>query len=220
MNLPLVVAVSIFIVFFNTEQSLSQTLAPDVVRSAVNYHDETNHWPDLSTTLKFEEHRPGHPVRHTTFSLDNTTGSFEINRGGKEKHGVVNDSCYIEIGNVDCERARTLRNYYLYLWGLPMKLLDRGTKIDEIARKTTYENLPAFEVRVPYKSDTWYFYFDRVSYRLLGYKFYQDEEEINGEWIRLEEQILVEGILMPKKRSWYTLPEEKYLGMDILTGYE
>ena len=55
---------------------------------------------------------------------------------------------------------------------------------------------------------------------MLQYKFYKDEAAGKGELILLEDEIIVKGIKIPQKRSWYRLPEMEYLGTDILEGVE
>ena len=44
--------------------------------------------------------------------------------------------------------------------------------------------------------------------------------ESKAELITLEDEIEVNGIKIPQKRSWYTLPEMKYLGTDVLIDVE
>ena len=57
-----------------------------------------------------------------------------------------------------------MRNYYVYLWGLPMKLLDAGTTLDPEVATTNYQDEPVQIVRVTYDpqvgSDVWYVYLD------------------------------------------------------------
>ncbi|HCX74522.1 MAG TPA: hypothetical protein DHU93_02925, partial [Algoriphagus sp.] len=51
---------------------------------------------------------------------------------------VWNDSIQVFEGEIEAERAFRMRNYYTYLWGLPMKLQDPGKQIDD---KVTQEEL-------------------------------------------------------------------------------
>jgi len=198
--------------------SKSQITSKEIVEKSLNYHDPNNNWSELKALLIFEEKRPDGEIRNTTFELNNATGNFRLNRGNQEIHGMDLDSCYIEKGDVNCERVQLLRNYYLYLWGLPMKLQDNGTAIDKNVSLEKYEGKPAFVVRVPYEKDTWYFYFDQSDYRMIGYKFFQDSDETKGEWIQLEGEIVVNGIKIPQTRRWYTIPEMEFLGEDKLVG--
>lgn len=194
----------------------AQVTAEKVLAKAVSYHDPSDAWSDLSATFYFKETRPNGPDRSTTIELDNSKGYMKINRNEDEVYEVIGGDAKIIKGNESIERALMLRNYYLYLWGLPMKLYDKGTPeiVFSTSEKVGYTNCKV--VRVKYEEDTWYFYFDEFSGRMLQYKFYKDEAAGKGELIKLAGEIDVQGIKIPKERSWYVLPGMKYLGTDIL----
>ena len=122
---------------------------------------------------------------------------------------------------LDCERASVLKDYYSYLYGLPMKLKDPGTIIDPEVQKIIIEDKEYFVMKVTYEEsvgkDTWYFYFDQNTFALKQYKFYHDESKNDGEFILLEDELEVNGIKMPKNRSWYLNSNNKFLGIDKLT---
>ena len=105
-------------------------------------------------------------------------------------------------GDKDNERALVLRNYYLYLWGLPMKLYDKSTPEITLAKDENIGEKLCNVLRVQYEKDTWYFYIDDFSGRMLQYKFYKDEEAGKGELITLEDEIEVQSIKIPQKRNW------------------
>jgi hypothetical protein len=65
-------------------------------------------------------------------------------------------------------------------------------------------------------SDTWYFYFNPETYALAAYQFYHDPAKNDGEYILLEGEAEVGGMRLPKRRSWYTNKERRFLGTDIL----
>ncbi len=99
-----------------------------------------------------------------------------------------------------------------------MKLLDGSTQKRTLAAEEKIGDSQCHVIRVAYPEDTWYFYFNKSTGRLLQYKFYKDAEETKGELITLEGEISVNEIRIPKKRSWYTLPDMKHLGTDILSS--
>ena len=113
-----------------------------------------------------------------------------------------------------------MRNYYLYLWGLPMKLKDPGTIIDPEVHNKSFNGKPAKVARVTYErevgNDTWYFYFDPTTSELIGYQFYHDEAKGDGEYITLSDLVMVDGMKIPKSRSWYTNADSTLLGTDNL----
>ncbi len=193
--------------------------ANDILEKSIAYHDPLNAWPNLKTQFNFEEIHIKDSIevtRNTQVWIDNTKGYFKINRGGEEIHGVSMDSCFIERGNFDCDRAKRMRNYYLYLWGLPMKLNDSGTILKNEFIDTVWIDQPAYQLRVDYEADNWSFYFDKTKFNLIGYSFVKKDG--SGENILLADEIQVAGMTLPQKRSWYTLNENKFLGTDILKG--
>lgn len=192
----------------------------EVLDKAIQYHDPKGEWSNLQTTLIFRETRPDGSERMAEFELDNRTGKMKINRNDEEIYAVDGNEAEVLAGDYEADRGVMLRNYYLYLWGLPMKLTDEGTPQLTLEEEEKISGTSTHVVRVEYESDTWYFNFDQSSGRMVQYRFYKDEEAGKGELIILEDEIEVEGILIPQRRSWYTLPEEKFLGTDILERAE
>ncbi len=189
-----------------------------VLDKAAAYHDPNGKWKNLNTTLLFTETRPLGDDQKTTMVIDNTRSYMKIDRNGENVYEVLGESSKVLVGDHDEARALRMRNYYLYLWGLPMKLYDEGTPFDRDVEEEMLDGVKCYVLRVVYQKDTWYFHFDQNTGRMLQYKFYQDKEEKKGELITLEDEIIIDGIKIPQKRSWYTLPEMKYLGTDILAG--
>ena len=121
--------------------------------------------------------------------------------------------------------ARRMRNYYSFLYGLPMKLRDEGTIIDPGVNKTTFEGDEVLSLKVTYDeavgSDNWYIYLNPETYAMEIYQFFKKDENGNqrddsGEYILLTEEMMVNDIKMPKSRAWYYNKDDKYLGTDIL----
>ncbi len=127
---------------------------------------------------------------------------------------------------LSCERAEMMKNYYTYLYGLPMKLKDPGTIVDPKVEKKTFKGKTYHVLKVNYEekvgSDIWYFYFDPKTYAMEVYQFYRKDPESpsgqkGGEYILLEGMEEVSGIKMPKVRNWYYNEGEEFLGTDTLT---
>ena len=211
-----------------------------VIENSIQFHDPNNNWPKLQAQLDFVETRPGGDDRHTSIYLDNMRGNFcsmrEVNKMHVQRH-IKKDSCFynideyeelttdeIEEYKLSDKRSFFIRNYYLYLWGMPMKLRDEGTHIGESAKLTRFNDKDALEVKVWYDektgSDTWFFYFDPENFAMIGYRFYHDVSKNDGEYILLDESELVFGLQIPKSRSWYTHTDSTFLGTDILDSFD
>lgn len=231
-----------YIAFIFTILSFPITEIPSgksIVENSIEFHDPNHNWQNLQAQLEFTETRPNGGDRHTSIDVDNNRGNFctkrEVNKMHVQRH-IIKDSCsynideYEELTEKEIEeykltdkRSFFIRNYYLYLWGLPMKLNDAGTHIGEQAKLTKFDNQDAYEVKVWYEekvgSDTWFFYFNPENYAMIGYRFYHDVEKGDGEYILLKESELVFGLQIPKSRSWYTHKDSTFLGTDRLTGF-
>ncbi len=198
----------------------AQTNADKILRRSINYHDPESKWSSLEAKFIFNETRPNSPDRSTIISLKNTESYMKINRNEEEVFEVSHNNAMVLKGESDEDRALVLRNYYLYLWGLPMKLRDEATPELTQVKDETIGGISCQVIRVLYQEDTWYFYFNEKSGRMLQYKFYKDEAAGKGELITLENELTVDGIKIPQKRNWYSLPDNKYLGSDILVRAE
>ena len=131
----------------------------------------------------------------------------------------------LKANNLSCDRANLYKNYYTYLYGLPMKLKDDGTNIDETIERKTSKGKEYLVLKVTYDeavgSDIWYFYFNPKTYAMEIYQFFKTDENGNikkdsGEYILLTEEETINTIKMPKNRAWYYNKDDGYLGTDML----
>ncbi len=225
------------------EQSLREwTLRPsalpasEIVRRSIAYHDPDGAWAAERFRFRLWETRPNGHYRSSTVVIDNGNDEFQLWRQDGPDHIVRHSGptgCTVTINGAEkqfveamdinilrCRDNERYRNYYTYLYGLPMKLLDAGTVIAPQARLRYFFGEEYHEVKVTYDpdtgSDTWYFYFDTATFALRGYRFYHDEAQNDGEYILLEDEARVGPLRIPKRRSWYTHRERLFLGTDVI----
>lgn len=211
--------------------------ANEVIAKSIQYHDPMGLLERKSVTLSLTETRPGGSDRQTVVDINSAKRYFSMLRkvDGTEVR-MTQDKDRFEFAlngrkdltdkersehRLNVDRLTTMRDYYHYLWFLPMKLNDPGTVVDEEVKSREFFGREALEIRVSYTpevgSDIWYFYFDPVSFGLIGYRFYHDESANDGEYILLEEEIVFGGVRLPQQRSWYTHQDGTHLGTDVLT---
>ena len=159
----------------------------------------------------------------TTVTKDNTTIESELTKGEctLKLNGDTNIPTILKDSlKISCDRAKRMKNYYTYLYGLPMKLKDPGTLLDDRVLKKTFKGKEYLVLKATYAQDvgedTWYYYFDPKTFAMEVYQFYHDESKNDGEFILLSELLTVNDIKFPKVRAWYYNKDEKYLGTDIL----
>jgi len=216
-------------------QSIGQT-AKEIIDLSIQYHDPENKLAKGDYIYHFDESRPNSSKSKTKvrlaphkeeFELEYTrkavTQIYNINKGRVKFSANGNTDLTEEFkkeNRISEERGKMMKNYYMYLWQLPMKIKDPGTRIHENVERTSFFDTEALEVKVTYDEevgkDIWYFYFDPLSYRLVGYRFYHDESANDGEYILLENEYKLDNIKLPAKRMWYTHKEDKFLGTDEL----
>jgi hypothetical protein len=121
------------------------------------------------------------------------------------------------------ESVNGMRNYHVYLYGLPMKLTDAGASVSETVGNDEVNGKMYPTIRVGYDpavgKDNWFFYCDPETSALKAYRFNHGEPE-SGEYILLEQELNVNGMKLPKIRKWYLNKDNKYLGTDNLIKAE
>lgn len=238
-TLLVVVLSALFAIPASAEESITGApAAEDLLAKSIAHHDPDGKFLTGAWCLTFRETRPGGSDRHSEIHVDVPGERFKMLRKGEHEIAGVADGERCEMtldGRSDvtdaereehrlsCERLGFMQNYYVYLWGLPMKLHDTGTHLGDV-EATTFMDQPVYGLRVTYDADVggdvWYFYFDRDGHAMVGYRFYHDEAKNDGEYIVLKGEHEAHGMRLPESRAWYTHQEERHLGTDILTSLD
>ena len=218
--------------------AIAQQSGEELIAASIKYHDPENNWPKTEAIFSFSDTRPGKEARPARLYLNNSASTLCIMRvqdGAEVTRHIENDICSYDVdGNfqpsteeidqykLNEERSLMLRNYYLYLWGMPMKLTDPGTRIDSKIYNKQFNGKQTKAAKVTYDaevgSDIWYFYFDPETNEMIGYQFYHNEDKGDGEYILLSEIMEVNNMRIPKNRAWYTNPDSTLLGTDHLVN--
>lgn len=218
--------------------STRQLNGEELLNNAIVYHDPNNQWSQFRGELQIELLFPDDSRRYSSVSIDLPKSIFklEVRKANNESQYILaGDSCSIKFNGkaeftedeisqnkLTCERAYLMRDYYTYLYGLPMKLKDEGTIIHLEVKQVDFKGSESLRLEVSYQSevgtDNWYFYFDPETYAMHAYQFYREDINKDGEYILLEEHVDYNGIIIPKNRAWYYNADNKYIGEDRLTS--
>lgn len=209
--------------------------------NAIKYHDPQNNWNTFNATFTVTMQTPKNTNRVSNISINLPKEQFYLKTKRDtliSEYTLNKDKCSITLNgktdlsddtlkanNLSCDRANLYKNYYTYLYGLPMKLKDDGTNIDETIERKTSKGKEYLVLKVTYDeavgSDIWYFYFNPKTYAMEIYQFFKTDENGNikkdsGEYILLTEEETINTIKMPKNRAWYYNKDDGYLGTDML----
>lgn len=226
----------LFCAFYTTLVLGQDLTASQLLNKAIAFHDPQEKWADFSGQLFITMKTPSSSDRLSEITLNLPQQYFKL----VAKKDDITTEQILDKGNckllfngsdkisedeakkhrLTCERADMMKNYYIYLYGLPMKLKDQGTPLDPKVYKKNFKGKVYDVLKVAYKepvgNDTWYFYFDPETYALEVYQFYHDEEKNDGEYIILSDLEEINGVKMPKIRAWYYNKDDTYLGADTL----
>ena len=212
----------------------AQTMTgPQLLDKAIAYHDPQGNWDAFKGVLNVTMETPDNPDRDSYIEIDLPQEFFHLKatRGSEETtYTIDRGECTTSMKEdpnakrTPCETASLYKNYYTYLYGLPMKLKDPGTHIDPVVHTKTFKGKEYLVLKASYDasvgSDVWYFYFDPSTYAMEVYQFYKGDPDAEGkdtgEYILLSEEVMIHQIKMPKVRAWYYNKDDKYLGTDVL----
>ena len=224
------------IVFFHIVCFSQNLTGEELINKSIEYHDPNNNWAMFAGDLNITMETPSREPRVSTISL-NLPKQYFKNEYGKDGNTITQEvnkkTCTVLLNKkkeftaeeektyrLSCDQAKRTRDYYTYLYGLPMKLKDPGTLINPKVEKRSFKGKGYWVAQVKYEKevgkDTWYFYFDPSTFALEVYQFYHDESKNDGEYILLTEESEVNGIKMPKNRAWFYNKDDVYLGTDFL----
>lgn len=211
----------------------------ELLEKTLAYHDPEGNWPQLKTRLYLSSADTAGQANTFELELDNSTGYFaHISRqDGKEiVKGIANGKEFYlldgkqdisaeerEKYNLKPEDLKWVHSFYGYLYGLPMKLTDDGVHVKEASQNEKIEGKEYRVLQVNYDaavgSDNWFFYLNPDSHAMEAYRFNHGEPE-SGEYILLDEEVVVDGIRIPKVRKWYWNKNQEYIGTDTVIKAE
>ena len=226
----------IFPLLFIAFSCNAQLTGEKLLDHSIAYHDPNNNWSTFNNSLFITMEIPEQANRDSEIVINLPEKYFYVKaiRDTVTTEYILNkDACEIKLNGkndlsdeikkahkLSCESATLYKDYYTYLYGLPMKLNDPGTIIHETVEHKSFKGKDYLVLKATYDesvgNDIWYFYFDPETYAMEAYQFFHDEAKNDGEYILLTDEETIDNIKIPKNRAWYTNKEDKLLGTDIL----
>lgn len=210
--------------------------ATQLLDKTIEYHDPSGNWETFKGKLFITMEIPERSNRDSEIHIDLAKEYFYVKAVRDTittEYIMTKEECVIAFNGVknpsedilkkyrlSAKRGFFMKNYYTYLYGLPMKLKDPGTVLSEKVIRKKFKGKEYLVLKATYKQevgkDIWYFYFDPTTYAMEIYQFFHDEAKNDGEYILLTGEETINGVKMPKNRVWYTNKEDKLLGTDTL----
>ncbi len=201
----------------------SSLSAKDLLDRCIAYHDPHGTWERGAFEITELASRPDGTAHRNVLRFDNARSRFELESavdGRALSLAVENDVIVARLDGranpsadeisryrLKPEQVLSRRNRDLYLWGLPMKLRDPGTRLDQRVKETHFEGRTVYQLRVTYDagvgSDVWYFFLDRETSALVGHRFHHDEAAGDGEYAVFDGEISGQDLRLPRVRRWY-----------------
>lgn len=228
----------IFLFFLTSIVSFSQQLTgTKLLEKSIQFHDPNNNWPSFKGELYVTMQTPKTVNRESKISINLPNQYFSV----VAKRDTIITEFIVDKNEIRFslngdknpseeqkkqfslteERANLYKNYYTYLYGLPMKLKDKGTIISEKIEIKNFKGKQYLVLKVTYPKeigkDTWYFYFNPKTYAMEVYQFFKDTKD-SGEYILLSGLETINDIKMPKIRAWFYNKDNVYLGTDFLSN--
>ena len=215
----------------------------ELLKKAIKYHDPENNWSTFQGELFVSMETPNSSNRDSHIKINLPKEFFYVSAKRDTtttEYTLDKNECTIKLNgesaiseaqkkehNLSCDRANLYKNYYTYLYGLPMKLKDEGTIIHDKVERKSFKGKDYLVLKASYDkavgSDVWFFYFDPNTYAMEVYQFFKTDangvlKKDSGEYILLTDTAIVNDIKIPKNRAWYYNKDDKYLGTDKLTN--
>ncbi len=228
--------ITLLLVFVSIITFSQEITGDELLEKAIKFHDPNGNWSTFNGELFVTMEIPKRSNRKSTIKInlpeeyfsveairDTIVTKQTVDKGicSSVFNGNENPSSEIKKKfSLSCERANMYKNYYTYLYGLPMKLKDEGTVIDQKIERKKFKGKEYLVLKATYNKDvgkdTWYFYFNPETYAMEVYQFFKTAKD-SGEYILLSGLETINEVKMPKIRAWYYNKDNGYLGTDILT---
>ena len=209
-----------------------QITGNQLLEKAIHFHDPKGNWKTFNGELFVTMKTPDQIKRKSEIRInlpkeyfyiksykDASTEEYTVNKGICSKVVGGNKNPSNDPKKI-CKRANLYKDYYTFLYGLPMKLKDEGTIVHQKVAKKIFNGKEYWVLKVTYDEnvgkDRWFFYFNPKNYEMEAYQFFKKEEN-SGEFILLSGLEIIQEIKMPKTRDWYYNKDNRYLGTDLLS---
>lgn len=211
------------------------------LQQAITYHNPSTEWATFSDTLYMEAERPNGRKQHTAVYLDvarnicfikdstfqSVTTYKQIGNSCEIIHNgiVIKPQCSNDHTTPTCASFQQLKDYYAFLYGLPMRLTADGVALTDTIQRIRANNIDYIVIEARCQADRnnaiWWFYLHPTTYRMERYQFFKTDtagalQASIGQYLRLSGEYFVGGMNIPQQKEWYSTDNDSLLGIDKL----
>lgn len=182
----------------------------EIISRTIEFHDPYNNWHTLRAEFHFDSQFSfaDSTQEDIVVQIEVAENNFKYdNKYRKVALSYPRDTCMQESENGSCEQYRWTKNFYTYIWGLPMKLKDPGIHPEKETKKTFFNNYKCHVVPVHYEKENFLFYIDTANFQLRGFEFHKNDSSGKGEKIVLKDLYEFNHIKFPRHKTYIILPE-------------
>ncbi|WP_298544188.1 DUF6503 family protein [uncultured Aquimarina sp.] len=209
----------------------------EILQKSKKYHDPSDVWGEISFDVYIQEPRIANPTRYSIVKMNNTTGSFELQRNRDqyvsthivEENGLTKvllnnsetiDSILVAKYRLQSKRSSVYQKFYQIMYGLPMALNDQTLKSIDTTTIVDFNNEKSYRIEVELKeavfSEFWKLYIRTSDYKLVGLEIIFPNDPKKGERLYFDKDFNYKGIIVPRIRHWHEYHDNSYSGSDII----
>ncbi|WP_299245514.1 DUF6503 family protein [uncultured Aquimarina sp.] len=209
----------------------------EILQKSKKYHDPSDVWGEISFDVYIQEPRIANPTRYSIVKMNNTTGSFELQRNRDqyvsthivEENGLTKvllnnsetiDSILVAKYRLQSKRSSVYQKFYQIMYGLPMALNDQTLKSIDTTTIVDFNNEKSYRIEVELKeavfSEFWKLYIRTSDYKLVGLEIIFPNDPKKGERLYFNKDFNYKGIIVPRIRHWHEYHDDSYSGSDII----
>ena len=138
-----------------------------MLNKSISYHDPSKSWNKFNGIINIKMTRPNRSTRNSEVEINIPKSYYRskvIQDENTIEQVVENNLCKITLNGksnfseneikdhrLTCNYALKMRDYYTYLYGLPMKLKDPGTIIDPVITNRVFKGKEYLVLKVNLK---------------------------------------------------------------------
>jgi hypothetical protein len=219
-NIQTIFVFLILLSFASCSETTTTILTPrKIVENAVKFNDPNNNWKSLHANFSFEsafKHNP-FPVENLEIEINVPKNEFRYSNSERDFEAIYKkDTCETISKQGNCNNYAWTKDFYTYVWGLPMKLQDPQTNIISFFTIENINKHPCYKVGVKYPNEDFDFYFKCSNFELLAFSFSKNDSSGHSEFVELKGLYAFNNIKFPETRTWKDNNTQKTLGTNTV----